>query len=62
MITPRFILIPGYHSLLDISFVYSMLVLTTQFLMHGLIQIYRYTCAWRCTPFGIHITTRWGVL
>ena len=24
--------------------------------------IYRYTCAFLCTPFGIHHTTRWGVL
>ena len=27
-----------------------------------MIQIYRYTCAWPCTPFGFSITTRWGVL
>ena len=24
--------------------------------------IYRYTCAYLCTPLGIRITTRWGVL
>jgi len=27
-----------------------------------MIQIYRYTCAYLCTPFGISITTRRGVL
>ena len=27
-----------------------------------MIQIYRYKCAYLCTPFGISITTRWGVL
>jgi len=37
-------------------------VLTTRFSMHALIWIYRYTCAWPCTPLGICNTTRWGVL
>jgi len=27
-----------------------------------MIRIYRYTCAYLCMPFGISITTRWGVL
>jgi len=27
-----------------------------------MIQIYRYTCAYLCTPLGIRNTTRWGVL
>ena len=26
-----------------------------------MIQIYRYMCAYPCTPLGIHHTTRWGV-
>ena len=26
------------------------------------IQLYQYTCAYLCTPLGIHHTTRWGVL
>jgi len=27
-----------------------------------MIQIYRYTCAYLCTPFGISITARWRIL
>ena len=49
-----------YH--LHISTCSYMLVLTTRFSMQFMIWIYRYTCVWSCTPFGISITTRWGVL
>ena len=35
LITPHFILIPSYHSLLDVSFIYSVHVLTTRFSMHA---------------------------
>ena len=57
-----------YHAcfLLDITYYLSicscMPVLTTRFLIHPLsIQIYRYTCAYPCTPLGIHQITRWRV-
>jgi len=37
-------------------------ILMTQFSIHALlIWIYRYTCAYPCTPLDIHHTTRWGV-
>jgi len=54
------------YSLLDITCYIStcsyMLVLTSRFLMHVYDSIYRYTCVYLCTPFGISITTRWEVL
>ena len=38
-------------------------VLTLRFSMYAFCtQIYRYTCAYPYTPFGIRHTTRWGVL
>ena len=38
-------------------------VLMTRLSIHALlIRIYRYTCAYPCTPLSIHHTTRWGVL
>ena len=59
------ILIMLYHicSLLDIAYYLSacscMPMLTTRFSIHALlIWIYRYTCAYPCTPLGIHHTTR----
>jgi len=36
----------------------SWCLLTTWFSIH---QIYRFTCACPCTPFGTHLTTSWGV-
>jgi len=64
--SPTLILLYHVCSLLDITYYLSayscMLVLTTQFSVYALlIQIYRYTCACPCAPFGVHHTTRWGV-
>ena len=47
------------HHLMPLSCLVCML--TTRFSMHALNRIYRYTCAYPCTPLGIHHTSRWGV-
>jgi len=50
-----------YHIYL-LLFTYSyMLMLTIRFSC-SLTRIYRYTCAYLCTPLGIHRITHWGVL
>ena len=49
-----------YHLQSPYSLLYA--CAQTRFLIHDLlIHIYRYMCAYPCTPLGIHHTTRWGV-
>ena len=61
-------LILSYHeySLLDITCYISTCFVCLRsrhdFQCMIMIRFYRYTCAYLCTPSGILITTRWGVL
>ena len=51
-------------SYLDASFMFMFMCACahdTVFNTCSLIRIYRYTCAYPCTPLGIHHTTCWGV-
>jgi len=64
--SPALIILYHAYSLLDVIYYLvtcsCMSMLTTQFsILALLIWIYRYTCAYPCTPLGIHHTTRWGV-
>jgi len=53
--------IPAWYHLLSLS-CSACLCSRYGFQCIFMIQIYRYTCAYLCTPLGISITTCWGVL
>jgi len=62
LITPHVLLIPSYHSLLDVSFMSGMSMLTTQFSMHVYDSDLLIHVGLSLHAIGIHHTTRWGVL
>ena len=50
-----------YISSLDVSFMFGCVCSRHGFQCMLLIRIYRYMCAYPCTPLGIHHTSRWRV-
>jgi len=49
-----------FHQSMPSSYAYYLCTFSTAFDSCFLIRIYRYTCIYFCTPFGIHLATRRG--
>ena len=55
------IMFPTWYPLLSLCLLLYVCAYDMVFQHALLIQIYQYTCAYPCTPLGIHHTTHWGV-